>query len=420
MIIRLFETFAGVGSQHTALKNICEKNDVIELTGISEWDVHAVIAYYKLNGYTFDKNFTNHLTDTEIRAFFVNQPYSLDSKKVSDKVSKQPIDVLRKLYEAHNKLKNIPDVTTLKGKDIVDRDVNLLTYSFPCQDLSNAGLGLGMSKDSNTRSGLLWEIERVLDEVNEIDCSKLPKFLLMENVTAIVDKRHKPDYDLWKEKLDQLGYTSFDGILDARDAGVPQQRRRFFCISIKGYCGQFDHLATKDINKIIRHYLGKSEIRSLTDYLRIEYKNQIYKEEADLATPNHTLSRYKMNKKERKLITYSSGRYIVNPQLHKTDRLFMRTLTTKQDRWNNAGMIDYREKEFKDKALERKITDGKMSEFRFITTREAFLIMGFSEQQYNQLRPENINKEKLYRQAGNSISVDVLMQIFIVFIKGGK
>ncbi len=416
----MFETFAGVGSQHVALKNISKKSDVIELVGISEWDMYAVIAYYKINGYTFDENFSKNLNDNEIREFFKNQPYSLDSKKLSDKVSKQPIDVLRKLYEAHKKLKNIPDVTKLKGSNIIERDVNLLTYSFPCQDLSNAGYGLGMSKNSNTRSGLLWEIERVLEEIKQEDINKLPKYLLMENVTAIVDKRHKTDYDQWKTKLDELGYTSFDGILDARDAGLPQQRRRFFCMSIKDYQGQFEHLETRDINKIIRHNLGIVKLRPLTNYLRLDYSNEVYKMEADLATPNHTISRYEMNERERKLVVYLNGQYIINPELQKSKKLFMRTLTTKQDRWNNAGMIDYHEKEFSDIALQKKVTPGTMSEFRFITTREAFLIMGFSEKQYNNLDVEKISIDKLYRQAGNSISVDVLMQIFTVFIKGGK
>lgn len=420
MKIRLFETFAGVGSQHTALRDICETGDTVELAGISEWDMYAVLAYYRMNGYSFNDEYSQHLNDNEVREFFKSLPYSLDSKKLSDRVASQPIQILRKLYEAHNKLGNIPDVTTLTGEDIIKRNVNLLTYSFPCQDLSTAGHGKGMAKDGDTRSGLLWEIERLLEEINSVNEERLPKFLLMENVAAIISKNHVDDYNLWRNKLNKLGYISFDGILDARDAGVPQQRRRFFCISIYNYDGKFDSLETNDINKIIRHYLGYSNLRSLTDYLRIDYTNPIYKAEADLATPNHTLSRYKMYEKERNIIKYSKGRYIINPELHKTKKLYMRTLTTKQDRWNNAGMIDYREKEFKGKALERKVTKGNMSEFRFITNREAFLAMGFSEAQYNSLCSENINREKQYRQAGNSISVDVLKQIFTVFIKGGE
>lgn len=418
MKIRLFETFAGVGSQHTALRNISKEEDEIKLVGISEWDMYAVIAYFRMNGYTFDTEYSKHMSDIEIREYIKSLPYSLDSKKISDRVCSQPISALRKLYQAHHELGNIPDVTTLKGEEIINRDVNLLTYSFPCQDLSTAGYGLGMSKESKTRSGLLWEIERVLDEIFDINSTKLPKVLLMENVDAIISKNHISDYKLWKEKLKKLGYDSFDGILDARDAGVPQQRRRFFCVSILNYDGKFENLGTNNINTIIRHFLGTQEMKPLTEYLRLDYTNKTYKAEADLATPNHTISRYEMYKRERKLIQYSKGRYIINPKLHKMKKLFMRTLTTKQDRWNNAGMIDYREKEFNGISLERKVTKGCMSEFRFITNREAFLVMGFTEEQYEKLSDENISTERLYRQAGNSISVDVLMQIFEVFIKG--
>lgn len=412
MNIRLFETFAGVGSQHTALRNIRRENDKVELVGISEWDMYAVIAYYRMNGHTFNKEYSSHLSDKQIREYFKMLPYSLDSKKLSDRVSAQPIHILRKLYEAHNELGNIPDVTTLTGADISKRNVNLLTYSFPCQDLSNAGHGRGMSKDSDTRSGLLWEIERILDEIKESNSSNLPKYLLMENVTAIIDKRHKPDYDLWKAKLDELGYTSYDGTLNALDFGIPQTRKRFFCLSVLNPKQEYDNA---DLNDILESY--KRECEPLANFLRVNYRIPQLKFEADQAVPNHTKSRYGMFDRERILSRLNGSMPSLSEDKinqYKVLDVNIRTLTTKQDRWNNGGMLEYYEKKFDEKQINKDVGTPKtgFSKFRFLTNREAFLLMGFKEADIELLLKENLPVEKMYRQAGNSIVVNVLEAIF--------
>ncbi len=412
MKINLFETFAGVGSQHTALRNIAEKNDIVNLVGISEWDMYAVLAYYKMNGYEFNPKYSEHLSDKEIREFFKELPYSLDSKKLSDRIASQPISTLRKLFEAHEKLGNIPDVTKLKGKDIIDRDVNLLTYSFPCQDLSTAGHGRGMSKDSDTRSGLLWEIERILDEINDSNSDKLPRYLLMENVTAIVDKRHKPDYDLWKEKLDELGYTSYDGTLNALDFGIPQTRKRFFCLSVLNPQEEYE---SEDLNIILEDL--KVECRPLSDFLMVNYRIPHLKEEADLAVPNHTESRYGMFARERTLAKLNGNAPSLCEETinkYKVLDVHIRTLTTKQDRWNNGGMLEYFDKKFDEKQLKKDVRTPRsgFSKFRFLTNREAYLLMGFNENDVERVLKENLSREKMYRQAGNSIVVNVLEAIF--------
>ncbi len=412
MEIRLFETFAGVGSQHTALKKISNTNDKVDLVGISEWDMYAVIAYYKMNGYSYNKEYSKHLSDDEIREFFKDKPYSLDSKKLSDRIFSQPIDVLRKLYEAHHELGNIPDINTLKGKDIIERDVNLLTYSFPCQDLSNAGNGRGMSKGSETRSGLLWQVERVLDEIAKQDKDKLPKYLLMENVTAIVDRRHKPDYDLWKDKLDSLGYTSYDGTLNALDFGIPQTRKRFFCISILDPQTKYEE---NDLNVLLE--TEKIECEQLTNFLRLNYRIPHLKREADLAVPNHTESRIGMYNRERRLVSLETEKAILGHGLNRykvNEPVYIRTLTTKQDRWNNGGMIDYFEKKFNERESKKDVSQPKTgySKFRFLTNREAYLLMGFDENAIERVFAEGLSREKMYRQAGNSIVVNVLEAIF--------
>lgn len=125
------------------------------------------------------------------------------------------------------------DIKNVHGKDleICDQDkyCYLLTYSFPCQDLSIAGKRKGMDKGSNTRSGLLWEVERLLDETDE-----LPQVLLMENVPEVIGKKNLKNFHQWQAKLEQLGYSNYVSCLNAKNYGIPQNRNRCFMISILG------------------------------------------------------------------------------------------------------------------------------------------------------------------------------------------
>jgi DNA (cytosine-5)-methyltransferase 1 len=103
---------------------------------------------------------------------------------------------------------------------------DLVTYSFPCQDLSLAGKLSGMKEGSGTRSSLLWEVGRLLRASED-----RPEWLVMENVPTVISKRFLPDFRRWLRELESLGYASRYGLLNASDFGVPQNRRRCFCIS---------------------------------------------------------------------------------------------------------------------------------------------------------------------------------------------
>ena len=86
-----------------------------------------------------------------------------------------------------------------------------------------------MTKGSGTRSGLLWEVERLLDE-----CDELPQILLMENVPQVISSKNMNDFHKWQKKLEDLGYTNYVSLLNAKDYGIPQNRNRCFMISILG------------------------------------------------------------------------------------------------------------------------------------------------------------------------------------------
>lgn len=389
--IRLFEAFAGIGSQRKALSRLEDDNFEVETVGISEWDIDAVISYDAIH------NGLNNNTDIpsmeEIRKFLAGFTYSLDSKKESKAFLRQSDEKLQKLYQAHKRCNNYPDIRKLTGEDIANLDVDLFTYSFPCQDLSLCGKGAGMKKGDQTRSGLLWEVERIMDEINNIDSDKLPKYLLMENVDAILSTKYIADYNLWRKKLEELGYVTFDGVLDAREFGVPQRRCRCYAISIRDYDGKYlKESKESNIGEIIFKYYKPVPMPHLSEFIMDDYTNKKYKLEADEATPPHTPYRDKMWDMNKRL--YENGKF-------NYDYAF--TLMTKQDRIPNAGMLEYN------------INPG--IRYRMLSPRECFLLMGYSHEDYEKVLALGTSRERRYRQPGNSIVVNVLEQIFKIFIK---
>lgn len=125
------------------------------------------------------------------------------------------------------------DITKWKGEDLgicdTDKYCYIMTYSYPCTDLSTAGKMAGMAKGSGTRSGLIWEVERLLKE-----CNELPQVLLMENVPQVHGKKNKTSFDEWCQFLESLGYKNYWKDLNAKDYGVPQSRNRCFMVSLLG------------------------------------------------------------------------------------------------------------------------------------------------------------------------------------------
>lgn len=131
--------------------------------------------------------------------------------------------------QAHNALypqwadRNFGDISKIDWDQVPDFD--LFTYSSPCQDFSNAGLQRGGEEGSGTRSSLLWECRRAI-------VAKRPKYLLLENVKALVSKKFMPLFNKWQDELAEYGYANFWQVLNAKDFGVPQNRERVFLVSI--------------------------------------------------------------------------------------------------------------------------------------------------------------------------------------------
>ena len=150
-----------------------------------------------------------------------------------EQIQKKPEKWLRETYNNIRATKNIVNIVAAAGSDlkVVDTDkyTYILTYSFPCQDLSVAGKMRGMDKGSGTRSGMLWEVERLLGEMDE-----LPQVLLMENVPQVMQKKNMHNFLAWQQFLESKGYKNYAQILNAKDYGVAQNRQRAFMVSIMG------------------------------------------------------------------------------------------------------------------------------------------------------------------------------------------
>ena len=120
--------------------------------------------------------------------------------------------------------RNYGDISKIDWSQVPDFD--LFTYSSPCQDWSSAGLQRGGQEGSGTRSSLLWECRKAI-------IAKKPKYLLLENVKALVSKKFRPYFDKWCSELEEYGYHNYWKVMNAKDYGIPQNRERVFLLSIR-------------------------------------------------------------------------------------------------------------------------------------------------------------------------------------------
>lgn len=234
--VRLIELFAGYGSQSLALKYL---GVPFEHHKICEWAIPSIQAYKDLHATDDNTDYSKELTTEEVFEYLAKQGVSSNYNEpmTYDQIKRLGDEKARTIYNNIKATNNLVSVCNAHGKDfeITDRDkyCYVLTYSFPCQDLSKAGKGKGMAKDSGTRSGLLWEVERILDELNA-DGGNLPHILLMENVPDVIGTKNISHFADWVKKLDSLGYTSKWQCMNAKNYGVPQNRDRCFMVSWLG------------------------------------------------------------------------------------------------------------------------------------------------------------------------------------------
>ncbi len=256
---------------------------------------------------------------------------------------------------------NLGDITQIDLDKFNGLEVDLLTHGSPCQDFSIIGKGAGGDEGCNTRSSLMWNSVEIIKRCK-------PKVVIWENVKNVLSKSNIHNFEKYLDSLKNLGYTNYYKVLDAKDFGIPQNRKRIFVISILDNQINFDFKNLKEI-----------KMRNVFNYLEnIDNEKYIIKGKMLEKVETHCVSSYKL----------------------KIIREYVNTISTKQDRSPNAGIVD--------------LGEGR---YRLLTEKECFRLMGFSDKDYKLAESVNKGKErfkngKLYKQAGNSIVVDVLMAIF--------
>lgn len=391
--IRLIELFAGIGAQAKALENLGIE---FEHYRICEFDKYAVASYNAVHGTNFSTS----------------------------------------------------DITKIHAEDlgIIDTDKYdyIMTYSFPCTDLSKAGKQLGMSRESGTRSGLLWEVERLLKETKE-----LPQILLMENVPDILSYKNRNDFYSWCDFLEKLGYTSKYAILNAKDYGIPQNRERCFMISWLGNNYYYDFpkiipltkrlkdLLEKKVDK--KYYLNNKAvtyiIKRLGNYTQLCDNNTEYCKSAITAKGNQNWTgnfikenAYRFYEQAFETVEKNeceNGDTIdaFNKKVNKSG--YSPTVTTRPDGFKTAILVydGYNQSIRKDSSTVGTLTrncggDLKINgigiinnaKIRKLTPKECWRLMGFDDESFSRAE-KVVSNSQLYKQAGNSIVVNVLMEI---------
>ena len=374
--LRVFEAFAGYGSQSIALRNIGIDYEVV---AISEIDKYAIKAYESI----------------------------------------------------HGKVNNLGDISKINVEDIPDHD--LFTYSFPCQDISVAGKQASLEENSGTRSSLLWECKKIIE-------GKKPKYLLMENVKNLVSKKHKPYFDKWLEWLEEQGYSNTWKVLNAKDYGIPQNRERVFVVSIFGE--NFEMKETQSVDGDLQYFLDKNiniktkpscqktfdrEFENIVESDKPIYQCNVKSGFQDCKIGLKVSPTIRANNSYTHVFQYNFHNgvelkknifdllekdidekyYLSNKAIEKMKRFAPKgdiidkicpTLTTELSHHTGKNLYP---------KLCRII-----GTYRRITPKEAFRLMGMSDEDIKKIQSTGISDTQQYKMAGNSIVIQVLEYIF--------
>lgn len=253
--ITMIELFSGIGAQERALRQLGLPYDVINTC---DCDANAVLSYAAMR-WDLEKEMETFEFPSQDKMIEELQAKNLGYDFQSGKhgiTKRTPINKLKQYYIADKLSSNLGDISKVNKLPYAD----IVTYSFPCTDLSVAGKGEGMvnkcdacghswpidfsnaeealvcpncgaTVSSSTRSGLLGQVQRLLSVAKENDT--LPKYLLLENVKNLVGKKFKPQFDAWLKWLDSIGYNTYWKVLNAKNFSIPQNRERIFAISIR-------------------------------------------------------------------------------------------------------------------------------------------------------------------------------------------
>ena len=386
--IKLLSLFSGIGAYEQAFKN---KGYEIDLVGFSEINKYATQSYRNIYGVSEDKC--------------------------------------------------LGDITKIDISSL-PTDIDLITHGSPCQDFSVAGENKGGDKGTGTRSSLMWTTVDIVEHCK-------PKVVIWENVKNVLSKKHKHNFDGYLEDMDKLGYSNYYQVLNAKDYGIPQNRERIFVVSIrkdidKGYVfpePQELTLRLKDMleDEVDEKYLiSTCKVQQLIENL--DGKLDLSKQVIETCHKNNDIQRSTRDRvynAEKNAPTLSATMYkdaikVLIPTDDKNSRMDNVTMINDNYGMINGGTIgkmhdssrrcysvDYVSPtintcgggNLEPKILEpTNINSETVFKVRKLTPRECWRLMGFTDEQFDKAS-EVCSNTQLYKQAGNSIVVNVLEAI---------
>lgn len=312
--------------------------------------------------------------------------------------------------------------TNFKPQDIrewdKDIEVDLIMHGSPCTSVSISGKQRGADEGTGTASSLMYETLRIVTKLR-------PKYVVWENVANILSEKHIHNFKEYLNTMEELGYNNYHQVLNAKDYGIPQNRERVFTVSIRKDIDdghfyfpkkQYLKLRLKDLledNVDERYYLNDEKITSISHW------NSYQKTLENVLGQNSlvpTLTARGAGEEHAGMITYSDELDIDNPlkgisgqswqfeqNVYSEDSKLVRTIKAGVGSGNIPKIIE------NDK--NKPINNNKLR-IRKLTPRECWRLMGFDDDDLNKAEKVNSNTQ-LYKQAGNSIVVDILQKIFI-------
>lgn len=377
-MLRVLELFAGIGAASKALENLGIEHEIVDAVEI---DKYAIKAFNAIHGTSFE-----------------------------------------------------PQDITEWDKNI---ECDLIIHGSPCQDYSIAGLQAGGDKGSGTRSSLMYESVRIIEKLR-------PKYVIWENVKNLLSKKHRHNFDAYLETMERFGYTNYYQVLDAKNYGVPQHRERVFTVSILGG-GHFKFpeaiplkrklkdVLEKDVDE--RYYISSA---MMDHFMGVNQKpSKFPRKERFLANINRA------NQDVGNSITTNAGQrptdnFVKEPtplQREVCDRAIEGGLVIPNDAieytYSNArlgeiekGYIRKQNKSnnqimstLKTNPQQIGVCVDEPCRIRKLTPKECYRLMGFDDESFERAS-KVISSTQLYKTAGNSIVVDVLMAIFRELFNG--
>lgn len=353
-----------------------------------------------------------------------------------------------KSFNAMNQTNFEPQDITKWDKNL--KNIDLIMHGSPCQDFSLAGKQAGGDKDSGTRSSLLYETLRIVKNIK-------PKYVIWENVKNILSKKHRHNFDNYWQEMEELGYKNYYQVLNSKDYGIPQNRERVFCVSIRGDHSPFKFPPKQELKLKLKdlledevdekYYLSNEQVDRIKsssytqDQRRIQEKDfcdtlcaRDWKDPKCIQVGNLSGGKWdKINESCRRVYSEEG----LSPTIHtcqggNTEPKILIKNATKQGyvgvvvlgNYNPSGYSSGRVVDSSGIAPTVMENHGTViatlvnnQPHRKLTPKEYWRLMGFTDEDFEKAAKVN-SKTQLYKQAGNSIVVNVLMAIFNNLLKG--